>query len=70
MQVAEGDLAAAEAQTRGLEALARSQRWKTETASEKVNNQIAFFDAVVVVHEDFKHLAGHARGDEGDGPLT
>src|SRR5262245_33961104 len=33
VQVAEGDLAAAESQARGLEALARSQRWKTETAS-------------------------------------
>ena len=33
VQVAEGDLAAAESQARGLEALARSQRWKTENAS-------------------------------------
>jgi membrane fusion protein (multidrug efflux system) len=45
VQVAEGDLAAAEAQARGLEALARAQRWKMQTASEQVNNQVALLAA-------------------------
>jgi membrane fusion protein (multidrug efflux system) len=45
VEVAEGNLAAAESQARGLEALARSQRWKTETASEQVNNQVALLKA-------------------------
>jgi membrane fusion protein, multidrug efflux system len=47
--VAEGDLAAAESQARALEALARSQRWKVQTASEQVNNQIALLKARVAL---------------------
>jgi membrane fusion protein (multidrug efflux system) len=43
--VAEGNLAAAESQARGLEALARSQRWKTQTAAQQVRNQIALLKA-------------------------
>src|SRR5262249_52590333 len=49
VEVAEGNLAAAEAQVRGLEALARSQRWKVQTAAEQVNNQIALLKARVAV---------------------
>jgi hypothetical protein len=30
------------------------------------DEQVAFLHAVVVIEEDFEHLAGHARGDEGD----
>jgi membrane fusion protein (multidrug efflux system) len=47
VQVAVADLAAAESQARGLEALALSQRWKIETASQQVNNQIALLKARV-----------------------
>jgi membrane fusion protein (multidrug efflux system) len=47
VRVAEGDLVAAESQARSLEALARSQRWKTQTAAEQVNNQIALLKARV-----------------------
>src|SRR6516164_8267082 len=49
VEVATGDLAAAESQARGLEALARSQRWKMQTAAEQVNNQIALLKARVAV---------------------
>ena len=48
VEVATGDLAAAESQARGLEALARSQRWKIQTAAEQVNNQIALTRAISV----------------------
>src|SRR5215471_18145843 len=41
VEVATGDLAAAESQARGLEALARSQRWKMQSSADQVNNQIA-----------------------------
>ena len=30
------------------------------------DEQLSFLHGVVVVHEDVEHLAGHARGDEGD----
>ncbi len=49
VEVAAGDLVAAESQARGLEALARSQRWKIQTASEMVDNQIALLKARVAV---------------------
>jgi membrane fusion protein (multidrug efflux system) len=63
VEVAEGDLAAAEAQTRGLEALARSQRWKIETASEQVNNQIALLKARVATLETKEAVLERARAD-------
>ncbi|HEX5269237.1 MAG TPA: HlyD family secretion protein [Gemmataceae bacterium] len=63
VEVAEGDLAAAEAQTRGLEALARSQRWKTETASEQVNNQIALLKARVAALQTKEAVLERARAD-------
>jgi membrane fusion protein (multidrug efflux system) len=63
VQVAEGDLAAAESQARGLEALARSQRWKMETASEQVNNQIALLKARVATLATKQATLDRARAD-------
>jgi membrane fusion protein (multidrug efflux system) len=63
VQVAEGDLAAAESQARGLEALARSQRWKTETASELVNNQVALLKARVTTLRTQEATLERARAD-------
>jgi membrane fusion protein (multidrug efflux system) len=63
VQVAEGDLAAAESQARGLEALARSQRWKTETASEQVNNQVALLRARVATLATKQAQLDRARAD-------
>jgi membrane fusion protein (multidrug efflux system) len=63
VQVAEGDLAAAESQARGLEALARSQRWKTQTASEQVNNQIALLKARVATLGTKQAVLERARAD-------
>jgi membrane fusion protein (multidrug efflux system) len=63
VEVAEGDLAAAEAQARGLEALARSQRWKMQTASEQVNNQIALLKARVATLQTKEAVLDRARAD-------
>jgi membrane fusion protein (multidrug efflux system) len=63
VQVAEGDLAAAESQARGLEALARSQRWKTETASQQVNNQVALLKARVATLRTKEAVLERARAD-------
>jgi membrane fusion protein (multidrug efflux system) len=63
VQVAEGNLAAAEAQARGLEALARAQRWKTQTASEQVNNQVALLRARVAALKTKEATLDRARSD-------
>jgi membrane fusion protein (multidrug efflux system) len=63
VEVAEGDLAAAESQARGLEALARSQRWKTENASELVNNQVALLRARVATLRTKEATLVKARAD-------
>jgi membrane fusion protein (multidrug efflux system) len=63
VEVAEGDLAAAESQARGLEALARSQRWKTQTASEQVKNQIALLKARVATLATKEAVLDRARAD-------
>jgi len=63
VQVAEGNLAAAEAQARGLEALARAQRWKTQTASEQVNNQVALLGARVAALKTKEATLERARAD-------
>jgi membrane fusion protein (multidrug efflux system) len=63
VEVAEGDLAAAESQARGLEALARSQRWKTQTASEQVNNQVANLKARVATLRTKEAILDRARAD-------
>ena len=63
VEVAEGDLAAAESQARGLEALARSQRWKTVNASELVNNQVALLRARVATLRTKEATLGRAQAD-------
>ena len=63
VEVAEGDLAAAEAQARGLEGLARSLRWKIETASENVGNQIALLKARVAALRTKEAILERARAD-------
>jgi membrane fusion protein (multidrug efflux system) len=51
---AEADLAAAEAQVRGLEALGGSQRWQLQSAMERVAGQIATLHANVATYESNK----------------
>jgi membrane fusion protein (multidrug efflux system) len=63
VDVAVGNLAAAEAQVRGLEALARSQRWKVQTASEQVNNQVALLRARVASLRTKEATLDRARSD-------
>src|SRR6516164_1530094 len=63
VEVAKGDLAAAESQARGLEALARSQRWKTQTASEQVHNQVALLKARVATLATKEAVLDRARAD-------
>jgi membrane fusion protein (multidrug efflux system) len=63
VEVAEGTLAAAKAQVRGLEALARSQRWKIETASEEVNNQVALLRARVAILRTKEATLDRAKKD-------
>jgi membrane fusion protein (multidrug efflux system) len=49
VRVAEGNLTVAESRARSLEAMAYSQRWKLQTASQLVKNQIALLKARVEV---------------------
>jgi membrane fusion protein (multidrug efflux system) len=63
VEVAEANLAAAISQTRALEAQARSQRWKTQTASEQVNNQIALLKARVAALKTQEATLERARSD-------
>jgi membrane fusion protein (multidrug efflux system) len=63
VDVAVGNLAAAEAQVRGLEALVRSQRWKIQTASEQVNNQVALLWARVATLRTKEATLDRARKD-------
>ena len=63
VEVAKGDLAFAEAQARGLEALARSQRWNIPFASEQVNNQIALLKARVATLRSKEAILDRARAD-------
>jgi membrane fusion protein (multidrug efflux system) len=63
VRVAVGNLAAAEAQVRGLEALARSQRWKMQTASEQVRNQVALLRARVATLRTKDATLDRARAD-------
>jgi membrane fusion protein (multidrug efflux system) len=63
VEVATGDLAFAESQARGLEALARSQRWKIQTAAEQVNNQIALLKARAAVLHTKEATLDRARAD-------
>ena len=63
VEVATGDLASAESQARGLEALARSQRWKIQSASEQVNNQIALLKARAAALQTKEAVLERARAD-------
>jgi membrane fusion protein (multidrug efflux system) len=63
VKVAVGNLAAAEAQVRGLEALARSQRWKMQTASEQVRNQVALLRARIATLRTKEATLDRARAD-------
>jgi membrane fusion protein (multidrug efflux system) len=63
VEVAVGDLTAAESEARGLEALARSQRWKLQTAAEQVNNQIALLKARVALMHTKEATLDRARAD-------
>jgi membrane fusion protein (multidrug efflux system) len=63
VQLAKADVVAAEAQVRGLEALARSQRWKTQTAVEQVDNQIALLRAKVAALRSAEAVRSRARAD-------
>src|SRR5262249_44373767 len=63
VEVAKGDLAAAESQARGLEALARSQRWKIQTAAEQVHNQIALLKAQAAILRTKEATLDRARAD-------
>jgi membrane fusion protein (multidrug efflux system) len=63
VEVAKGDLAAAESQARGLEALARSQRWKIQTATEQVHNQVALLKARAALLRTKEATLERARTD-------
>jgi membrane fusion protein (multidrug efflux system) len=63
VEVATGDLTAAESQARGLEALARSQRWKMQSSAEQVNNQIALLKARAALLRTKEATFDRARAD-------
>jgi membrane fusion protein (multidrug efflux system) len=63
VEVAEGNLIAAESQARGLEALARSQRWKMQSAAEQVNNQVALLKARAATLSTKEAILDRARAD-------
>ena len=63
VEVATEDLAAAESQARGLEALARSQRWKIQSAAQQVNSQIALLKARAAVLRPKEATLDRARAD-------
>ncbi len=60
---AEANLVAAESKARGLEAAAGSQRWKIQTASQQVNNQIALLKARVAALRTREATLDRARAD-------
>jgi membrane fusion protein (multidrug efflux system) len=63
VRVAEADVTAAESKARGLEALAGSQRWKIQTASQQVKNQIALLKARVATLRPREANLERARSD-------
>ena len=63
VEVATGDLAAAESQARGLEALARSQRWKMQSSAEQVNHQVALLKARAALLRTKEATLDRARAD-------
>jgi membrane fusion protein (multidrug efflux system) len=60
---AKSDLEAARANVRGLEAEARSKRWKLQHAIEDVNNQIALLKSNIAALEAAKAVATRASSD-------
>ncbi len=60
---AEADLAAAEAQMRGLEAIGGAQRWQLQTAMEQVNNQVATLRANVATYVSKKATLALAQAN-------
>jgi membrane fusion protein, multidrug efflux system len=60
---AKADLAVVQAQVRGIEAQARSQRWKLQHAIEDVDNQIALLHAKVAGLQTKKAILARAQSD-------
>jgi membrane fusion protein, multidrug efflux system len=65
--MAQADLEAAKAQVRGLEALARSQRWLLQSAMEQVANQVSNLRANVAAYENKKSSLELARANRKRG---
>jgi membrane fusion protein (multidrug efflux system) len=63
VRIAQKNLAAAEAQARGLEAQLGSQRWKLQNASEQVNTQIANLRAAIATLNSSKAKLQLAEAD-------
>jgi membrane fusion protein, multidrug efflux system len=63
VRVAEANVAAAESKARSLEALAGSQRWKIQTASQQVKNQVALLKARVAALRTKDANLDRARAD-------
>jgi membrane fusion protein (multidrug efflux system) len=63
VEVAEANLAAAESKARSLQALAGSQRWKLQTASQTVKNQVALLKARVAFLRTKEANLDRARAD-------
>jgi membrane fusion protein (multidrug efflux system) len=63
VRVAEANLAAAESKARSLQALAGSQRWKIQTASQQVQNQAALLKARVAALRTKEANLERARAD-------
>jgi len=60
---AEANLVVAESKARGLEAAAGSQRWKIQTASQQVNNQVALLKGRVAALQTRQATLDRARAD-------
>ena len=63
VDVAQKNLSEAQAQVRGLEGQARSQRWKLQHAIEDVDNQMALLAANVAALESKKAILARAQAD-------
>ncbi len=63
VQVAEANLAAAESKARSMQATAGSQRWKIQTASQQVRNQVALLKARVAFLRSKEASLDRARAD-------
>jgi membrane fusion protein, multidrug efflux system len=63
LNAAQQDLLAAKAEVRGLEGLARSQRWQTQLAVDQVNNQIALLQAKVSAYKSKLATLERAKAD-------